>query len=356
MYNEHLSIEEIEQLIQQKGPAENQNHVENCPQCKSLLGNSQALSEKLDKLASVRIGAESAMKCPDERVWFDVAGGTLPETESLQYVQHAVECTSCVQRLKTATRMFEEELSPEEEQTLAQLLSTAVKIQQKLAHDLAATKTENIQKQTDSFTQKRLGFLSWRSFSWAAATAGLAIAIFSSLALYRQHELHQAQEAVADAYKKGRPMEYRVAGTPYGPVHQERGSSLVLPSLEVSQDRKVPLLAAQAAFLERDSASALAILEKARESGNNSLLILDDLVVAYAMEAERTGLKANYERAIQLSDEIIRQAPSDPTVYFNRGLMFERLDRTEDSIEAFKQFLRFERDANWRIEAEKKLP
>ena len=367
MYNGHLSIEEIEQLIQQKGPAENQTHVESCQQCRSMLEDCQAVCAKLEKLASVPIGAERAMKCPDERIWFDVAAGTLPAEESLQHIQHAAECSSCGQRLKTATRMFEEELSPEEEQALAQLPSTAANAQRKLADDLAATKKENIRKQTDTITQKRAGFTSWGWFNWAAGAAGLAVVVFSSLALYRQHEIHQAEDklrqieqTVAKAYTTGRPMEYRVAGVPFGPVQpEERGGSSVLHSIEVPQGDKVPLLAAQAALLKRDSASAITTLESAQRSGNNSLPILDNLVVAYAMEGDRTGSKTDYETAIQLSEKIIKLDVSDSTVYFNRALIFERRGSADDATKAAKalqQFLQLERDPDWRNAAKQKMP
>ena len=358
MYNGHLSIEKIEQLIQQKGPAEDQIHVENCQQCKSLLEDSQATSAKLDKLASVRMGAESAMNCPDERVWFDVAAGTLPETESLQHVQHAAECTSCGQKLKAAVRMFEEKLSAEEDEMLASLPNDAA-THQKLAQELTARKAQNTQKQTNTLIQKRLGLISWRSLNWAAAIVGIAIAIFSASALHRQHEIHQVEQTIAGAYKRGRPMEFRVAGMPYGPVQQERGGSSVLYSIEVPQGDKVPVLAAQAAFLKRDAAAAIAILENAIRSGNNSLPILDNLVVAYAMEGDRTGAKINYEKALQVSDKILGLKVPDSTVYFNRALIFEHRGNAEDSAkaaEALQQFVQLERDPDWLAEAKKKTP
>src|SRR5258708_2556959 len=73
------------------------------------------------------------MKCPDERVWFDVVGGTIVPEDGMRYIQHASTCDECGQRLKAATRIFGDNLSPAEEQLLNSLPSMRPHAQLKLA-------------------------------------------------------------------------------------------------------------------------------------------------------------------------------------------------------------------------------
>jgi len=74
--------------------------------------------------------------------------------------------------------------------------------------------------------------------------------------------------------------------------------------------------------LQRDSNAAKSILEDAIHRGNNSLLILNDLVVAYAMEADRTRSNDDYIRALAIADQVLSKDISDPTALFNRAIGF----------------------------------
>jgi len=118
---------------------------------------------------------------------------------------------------------------------------------------------------------------------------------------------------------------------------------------------KQPLIAAKAAFLGRDWSTAAQVLEQARQMGNHSVEILDNLVVAYALEAERAQGSDFYAKALLISDQIIEHFPSDATVYFNRALIFEQLGRRNDAIASFKKFIAMEPDPRWKEEANDRL-
>lgn len=355
MSNGHLSIEEIEELIQQKGPAENHGHVASCQQCRSLLEDCQAFNAKLAKLVSVRIGAESAMNCPDDRVWFDVAAGTLPEAESLEHVQHAAECGSCGPRLKTALRVFEEEFSPNEETQIRTLLGA--REYKKLPERLVSLEEVGLPLQMENDTHRRKGFFSWRVP--ILAFAAIVVASFLGLQGYRSFEILEARKQVDRNYRKGRPSEYRIAGVPYSSPSIIRGES-ESSFVEVPDWLNQPVLAAKAAFLSRNWFEAAAALEKARTSGNNSAEVLNDLVVAYALQAETPRDNNLYRKALTLSEDVIQRYPSDPVVYFNRGLIFQQLGgeqpvHREEAIRSFKKFIEMESDPRWKAEAEAKL-
>ena len=353
MYNGHLSIEEIEQLSQQKGPAENQTHVENCQQCKSLLAKYQIVSAKLDQLASARIGAKNGMNCPEEKVWFDVAGGTLPEAESFTHIQHAAECESCGKKLRNATRLFDEKLSPEEEKILSALPSTGAKAQSKLAERLASSGRGADVQQAKKKAIKFFALPFGRPQPWMAVAA-VVIAAFVGFQAYRINEIGKIQTKIANQYKKGRPTEYRVAGVDFSRLTATMGG-VERFYVRVPDWLQRPTLSAQAAFLEREWDAAIRILEKARQSGNNSVEVLDNLVVAYALEGERAQDRDFYAKALLLSDEIIQQYPSDAIVYFNRALLFEQLGRRQDAIVSLRKFIEMEPDGPSRDEAKEKL-
>jgi len=64
--------------------------------------------------------------------------------------------------------------------------------------------------------------------------ASLAIiVVVGSLWFYPRWEVQQGTEAIASEYRRGRPMAYRVAGVPYGPVRVERGGAGLASAIEV---------------------------------------------------------------------------------------------------------------------------
>lgn len=48
-----------------------------------------------------------------------------------------------------------------------------------------------------------------------------------------------------------------------------------------------------------------------------------------------------YHKALAAADEVIKENPSDPTAYHNRGVVLAKLGRYEEAIEFFKQAIRF---------------
>lgn len=353
MYNGHLSIEEVDELNQQKGPAENQTHVENCQQCRLLLDKYKAVSAKLEKLMSARIGARNGMNCPDEKVWFDVAARNLPDTEGAKYVQHASECDSCGKKLATAMRLFQEDLTEEEEQALAKLPGASAEAQRKLAERLGGEpgkrNTETVQPKTKWF--------SWKLFSYSFAMAIIATLVTVGTVRIRQNtELNEVKQLIENDYRAWRPTEYRIAGVPYGPAKNQLGA-LEKRYVKVT-NVKDPRLAAAAALLRMDSNSAIKILEEARTSGDTSAALSDNLVAAYAIEAQRTNSAKYLQLALQLVDDIIQKNPQDTVAYFNRALIYSNLgcaDCEQKSRADFERVVNMDHDENWVREAQSKL-
>jgi tetratricopeptide (TPR) repeat protein len=359
--NGHLSIAQIEELSLRDEPVAGElegswSHVEACEQCRGLVEKYRIVHAKFKKLGSRKRSAQANMSCPDERIWFSVAGGTLSPEEAMAHIQHAAICDSCSLKLRAATRMFEDDLSPIEE-TLDSLPSSNPNRQRELAEKLGQGSTL---QQNEARPQAKVTSRSfWRRLFFYAipATACVVAALMVSNSVYAKRQVREVQEFVDSEYGKGRPMYYRLAGMPYRRVRTERGATDLRPSIEISESVRsnAPRLAAETAFLEDDPSSAKAILEHARKTGDISVMTLNDLAVASAMEADRTRSQADYQKALALSEEVLKQHPDDATVYFNRALIFERLNRQQDARKALEQFQRFERDPGWLAEAEKML-
>ena len=330
MDNGHLSIEEIEQLSYQKGPAESEIHVQNCLQCRSLLERYKAVDAKLEKLISAQIGARNSVTCPDDRVWFDVASGNLAEGESILAIQHAADCDVCGPRLRDATRIFEGQLSAEEEAILAALPSSHARTQRKLAKKLAAAASPPpINDRTH-----------WRLlvFAFSGALAVL-LAVTIGRKFYSEYQFRQAQQLIEAEYKKGRPTSYHQAVIPYSRVGIELGSGAPKPEIRLPDNQKKPALAAEAAFLTGDYDAAIKILESAIKSGDTSVAVLDDLVVAYAMKGDYTRDAGSYTKALEISEQLLRDHGADATVYFNRALIYERLGKQDEFKKGLQRFL-----------------
>lgn len=368
MYNGHLSIEEVEQLNQQKGPAENQSHLENCRQCHALLEKYQAVSAKLDKLASIRIGAKNGMNCPDERVWFDVAAGTLSSDDSLRYVQHAVECEACGHRLKSATRMFQEELTPEEEKKLQALPSAGPRQQKKLADQLVQA-SNGRSSQAQAIAGKRKRSFWWPvSFSLTGLAAAVAVIVFFALP---RNSPAEVQKLLAQAYTEDRTIEMRIPYAKHAEIRQQRGadsgSLLNTPAAareaadkiaaRLKKDPDNPqwlILQAQLDLLDWRYRAALATLSRI-ETGTDQ----PDFLLTRAMALVEQGSIEHEPQlqgeALDLLAKILQKEPNNLVAVYNQALVCEDLRMYQCASNGWQQVIKIDKDAGWVAEARQHL-
>lgn len=368
MYNGHLSIEELEELIQQRGPAENQSHVENCRQCRELLEDCQAISAKLAKLASVPIGAANGMNCPDPRVWFDVAGGTLSSEETAKHVQHAADCPTCGPRLRMATQIFHEELTPEEEKALAALPSATPTAQRKLAEKLAQAVTPEPVPIADS---RKRSFWWPLSFSLAGAAALAVVVFFTVPLLLSRNSPADVQKLLAEAYTQDRKIEMRIPGAKHAEMKQQRSgdadSLLAMPEAErkalekISAGQKKDLdnpqwliLQAQADLLDWRYKPALTALNRVETSTDSA-----DFLLTRALALDEQG-QAEHDpqlqgQAVDLLGRILQKEPDNTTALFNRAVVCEELYMYECASKNWQRLLQIEKDPGWIAEARQHL-
>jgi CHAT domain-containing protein/tetratricopeptide (TPR) repeat protein len=370
LYNGHLSIEELEELIQQRGPAENQAHVQVCSQCKSLLADCQELSAKLSQLASVRMGGSNGMNCPDPRVWFDVAAGTLSPEDSLKHLQHAADCPSCGPKLRKATQLFQDELTPEEEKALAVLPSAVAQTQRKLAEQLAAA--TNQQPQPIVVKPKRRF---WRPLYVTFATAAiLVLTAFLSLGPI-------TDSLLAHGYKERGTLELRIAKAD-PPKEGTRGADMeerVQPASLVLADL---LIRSRLAFnpqnarwlgekgrlelIEGKSLTALEDLTRAHALNPQSKVITIDL--ASAMIVHYSGHQEQPTELFQAQEELLKVLPRDSTdnaelrrdpdnllAVYNLAVIYELIGSLPQAIQEWELYLKLDSNSPWADEARRRL-
>lgn len=364
MYNGHLSIEEVDELSQQKGPAENQTHVENCQQCRLLLDKYKAVSAKLERLMSARIGARNGMNCPDEKVWFDVAARNLPDTEGAKYVQHASECDSCGKKLATAMRLFQEDLTKEEEQALAELPGATPTAQRKLAERLAGSTAST----TEPPPEKRKRSIWWPlSFSLAGAAVVVAVSFFAVPVLISRNSPAEAQKLLAEAYTENRTIEMRIPGAKHAEIRQQRSgdSGSILNTSEAARkaqdkissglkkDSDSPewlILQAQLDLLDWRYKAADSALNKV-ETGTERTGFLLTRALALNEQGEIEHNPQVRGEAIDLLGRVLQKDPNNPTALFNQAVVCEALYIYECASKDWQQLLGIEKDPGWAAEA-----
>ena len=363
MENGHLSIEELEEFNQQKGPAENQSHLENCPQCRELREDCEAISAKLSRLASVPIGAANGMNCPGPGVWLDVAAGTLSSEETAEYVRHAADCQSCGPKLRTATRIFAEELTPEEEKAISALPSASAEGQRKLVEKLTGLTVI-----TPQAVQERKRSFWWPlSFSLASAAAAVAaVAFFAVPLLISRNSSAETQRLMAEAYTEDRRIEMRIPGAKHAEMKQQRGpeheSFLNLPE---SFRKATDVIASH---LKKDPANGewlllQAQLELSRGNADSALdaiakISLVPLTAEYHLtfgtalleKAESTSNQDYYLQAVEHFTASLDQKPNDAVALFNRGLAYDKLKMPDKALQDWQSALTLETDSGWRSE------
>lgn len=365
MYNGHLSIEEIGQLSLQNGLAEHQAHIANCRQCHELLEKYQAVSAKLDQLVQLRAGATNVMNCPDERVWLDVAGGTLSSEESLKYVQHAAECASCAHKLRIAIRIFQDELSPEEESQLDALPGAEVigrkRLAEKLAHGISldSPRAPIIPKQR----KRSFGVL----LSVAGAAAVVAIVFFA----IPRNSPAAVQKLLAEAYTENRTIEMRIPYAKYAEIRQRRsgdaGSLLNTPAAAREAAGKIAaglkrqpdnpqwlILQAQLDLLDWRYQPALQTLSQIRTGTDGT-----DFLLARALALSEQGSVEHEPQlqaeAVELLAEVLQKDGNNLTALYNRALVCEDLHMYECASRDWQAVLQLDKDPGWSAEARRRL-
>src|SRR5262249_39054686 len=109
-----------------------QTHISSCKECQALV---EQQLQGAARLAELKMGEWTTPRsaCPPSGEWLEIGAGLLPQKQTEDHLQHAVECRRCAALLKAAAGIMSGDRTPEEESMLAGLKSSRPGWQRKLA-------------------------------------------------------------------------------------------------------------------------------------------------------------------------------------------------------------------------------
>jgi tetratricopeptide (TPR) repeat protein len=360
-----------------------QQHLKTCVVCQATAEKYRNAEEILNGLrtrdkTSFPQGKEPerGTECPVEQTWLLVSAGLIPWDEAKVYVAHAATCDWCGPLLKEAMEDLAQDVTPEEEQVLADLQSASPAWQREMGRKLAAAhpapeaaegKPAEREKSTAASRHKQqVSIFRSLRFVWVnAVVALLVIAVSVGWWMTREPDVNQL---LAQSYQERRILQLRISGAKYSPIHVKRGpndtppaslrsaESRIRQGLEKSpQNQSLLHQKGRAELLEGDYGAAIATLQQAKDLGNGNRMIAVDLATAYFQKAAAEGNLADYRATIQSLSTVLQQYPDDEIALFNRAIVYERLSQDQDAIHDWERYLRVTRDKEWDGEAQQYL-
>jgi cytochrome c-type biogenesis protein CcmH/NrfG len=357
---------------------EAQQHLKVCAACQAAAERYRKADEMLNGLGRASQEPQRGVQCPAQETWELTAAGLLEADEAKVCVAHAAICDYCGRLLKEAMEDLAQDLTPEEEETLAAIPSASAGWQHEAGQRLAAGRlfpdlTElgeppgNENRKAAYKNEKRFSLHSVR-FAWASAAALLGIAVWIGWRATREPDVNQL---LAQSYQDQRTIQLRMAGAKYSPVRTTRGSagshtnppeSLLKAESRIRRGlEKAPvnllLLDQQgrAELLEGNYSAAIAALRKAKDLADADSRVAVDLATAYFQKAEAEDNPADGQTAAELLSAVLRRNSEDEIALFNRAVVYQRLSRYQDAINDWEHYLRVSRDEQWDGEARQYL-
>lgn len=342
------------------------SHVESCEFCGRKVQMHEDAQRGMHRLESPKLEPPGP-DCPaDESEWQHLVVGLLPEERSKQLMSHASQCDHCGPLLRVASELVTEDVTPSEENLLAEWSSRS----QSDARVLA----EKLLKRNQAATIERPSrhwatLLLWPRPLILAGTLG-ALMLAGWLGM-RTLFAPNVDHLLAQAYEENRTLEVRIPGAKFAPLRVERGQTgssfdqspsllkaeiLIGEHLAKSPNDPVWLEARARAYLLNGKAEqAIQTLQKALAIQPTSAPILTDLGSAYYLRAESRGQSSDYGFAIEDLSKALALSPDDPVSLYNRALACHRAYLYTQEIEDWEHYLRVDPQGDWAADARKRL-
>jgi len=114
-------------------------------------------------------------------------------------------------------------------------------------------------------------------------------------------------------------------------------------------------LEARSDVLEEKFDSAIDILDRLVAAGPVTASLLLDDASAYFQRGVATGSENDRATALDYLRRADELAPSDPVVLFNEAVAMEDRGQVMNAVETWNRYLRFEHDARWQTEGQRRL-
>lgn len=374
---EHLSSDQISSLVEGmesrsagglgSDHADAQEHLANCGLCASRVTAQQRVAQAMRNL-EVAVESKRSALCPDDKRWFEVAGGLVSREESVLLLSHAATCTHCGPLLRQATEDLGIALSPEEEAAIAKLPSASAEWQHamslRLTREAQGTgRTTPVSEQ--GWQHKLLGLLTGTGgLRWGFAAAGLlVVGTVGAWWIVRTPRLSTANQLIALAYSEQRTVALRLPDVPYAHLHQARGETgarelpkalldaedLAARGLRAGSDKPEWLrVNGVVALMGGRNDAAVESFESALAAQPNDIDLKVDLAAAYFE-------RSNYNRALDLLNQVLANDPRNRVALFDRALVLQTEGNMEQAIGDWRHYLELDSTSAWAQEARQKL-
>lgn len=213
--------------------------------------------------------------------------------------------------------------------------------------------------------------LNWTRTIWLTglvSAAALTMVTWMGVERFRPSPRQTSEfQVIVSAMRDGRPTEGRLSGElPYGPAPSptRAGDSPVSQSarLEAAVARVESQLAGdrgaeaqctlgEALLAVHRVQDAIVVFEAAAARNAGDAALQNDLAAAYLERGIRTSAASDFERALGSVDRARAIASDRPEALFNRALALERLDRRQEAMAAWQEYLARDASSEWAREA-----
>jgi tetratricopeptide (TPR) repeat protein len=304
--------------------------------------------------------------CPPESDWSNFAAG-LKENEAEGLLSHAAGCDYCGRLLRRSLAEFSDEVTDEEQATLAALPSFRRDWQQRMAARMAS----------NTRRKSLLAWLGWKGLghrpvlAWGYA-GGAAMMAAAGVWVFTLTQQDPIEQLLATAYTDQRTLELRIPNAAYAPVRLVRGSTArsrmerprtlldgearIARELQKAPDDARWLDAeGRADLLDRNFDAAIASLQHSLTLQPDSPAVMTDLASAYFERGEANGSQADYAAAADLLGRVLKSAPDDPIALFNRAILYDRMHLYDQAIADWRRYLSVDGASGWIPEARERL-
>jgi CHAT domain-containing protein len=318
---------------------------------------SEALEDLVESRASGREFPPAEDACPEPGELALLLGA---DTHSAEFTKvsallaHASSCRACAQRLRAL--MADE--TPEETASLAGLGSMSDAGQRKMAAECART-THGGSKRASKL------------YLWTGAGMAASLLIAAGLVSWWRIA-NDPERLLAAAYTDSRIFDLRMPEAGFAEVtpgtHLRGGSTgreaakllearaRIERHLEAApEDAHWLQLEARSDVLEEKFDSAIDILDRLVAAGPVTASLLLDDASAYFQRGVATGSENDRATALDYLRRADELAPSDTVVLFNEAVAMEDRGQVMNAVETWNRYLRFERDARWQAEGQRRL-
>ena len=192
------------------------------------------------------------------------------------------------------------------------------------------------------------------------ATAAAVVIVLIGLAIFQQQRKSSGIAAMAAAAKGiDRPAMLRLSAFPYGEYHTFRGGGTPEEPEDAKQYRLQaaafeaveggrPSAAGVGCIVLHENKAAIDWLTKAAQRDPKDAHVWNDLAAAQYANGNLTGARASIERALKLD-------PHLADAQFNRALILEHLDLRQQALDAWRAYLKTDRNSGWAGEAQRHI-